>query len=282
MKIRNASKKQSKIKMSLQGPSGSGKTFSSILLAKGLASDLSKVVIIDTESGSADLYSHLGDYQILRLVPPFSPERYIEAIESCEKYGAEVIIIDSISHCWEELLHYHSQLPGNSFTNWGKVTPRQNLFLRKMLSTEAHVIATLRVKTDYVLSEKSNGKVQVEKLGLKSIQRDGVDYEFTVSFEIDMQNNARSIKDRTGLFANQPEFKISSDTGKKICAWCNSGLSTKDISKMISETKNEAELVEIYKNYPDFYHVLQDEFINRKEQFSLTSKAKQNGTTKTA
>ncbi len=265
MKIRKATKKQSKIKMSLQGPAGSGKSFSSILLAKGLVSDLSKVVVIDTESGSADLYSHLGDYQVLRLVPPYSPERYIEAIESCEKFGAEVIIIDSISHCWEELLFYHSQLPGNSFSNWGKVTPRQNQFLRKILSSSAHVIATLRVKQDYVLSEKTNGKVQVEKLGLKSIQRDGVDYEFTVSFELDMQNNAKAIKDRTGLFANQPAFKISSETGRTIANWCTSGLSANDISEMISNSKNEAELVEIYKSYPDFYHVLQDEFINRKE-----------------
>lgn len=104
--------------MALQGSSGSGKTYSNLLLAQGLTNgDFSKVAIIDTENGSADLYAHLGSYNVLSLTPSFTPEKYIEAIEVCEKATMEVIIIDSISHAWDELLDFHSRLTGNSFTN---------------------------------------------------------------------------------------------------------------------------------------------------------------------
>ena len=107
MNLRKSERKQARIKMALQGPSGSGKTMSSLLMAKGLSGgDLSKVAIIDTENGSADLYAHLGNYNVLSLTPPFTPENYIKAIQVCEEAGMEVIIIDSISHEWDELLDF--------------------------------------------------------------------------------------------------------------------------------------------------------------------------------
>lgn len=118
MNLRKSERKQARIKMALQGPSGSGKTMSSLLMSKGLSGgDLSKVAIIDTENGSADLYAHLGEYNVISLTPPFTPENYIKALDICENAGMEVIIIDSISHEWDELLDFHSKLAGNSFTN---------------------------------------------------------------------------------------------------------------------------------------------------------------------
>lgn len=221
MQLRPSERRQAKIKMALQGASGTGKTYSSLLLAKGLVGgDFSKVAIIDTENGSADLYAHLGNYNVLSLSPPFTPENYIHAIETCEKAGMEVIILDSISHCWDELLDYHSKLAGNSFTNWAKVTPRQKVFVDKILQSKAHIIATMRTKQDYVLNQK-DGKFIPEKVGLKSVQRDGLDYEFTLVFDIDIKHFAIASKDRTGLFMGKPDFIISEETGKKILDWCN-------------------------------------------------------------
>lgn len=220
MELRNASKKQAKIKLALSGCSGSGKTMSSLLLAYGMTNDWSKVAIVDTEHGSADLYAHLGNYNVLVLASPYTPESYIKAIEVCEKAGMEVIIIDSISHCWEFLLEFHSSLQGNSFTNWGKITPRQNAFTHKILTSRCHIIATMRTKQDYVLNEK-NGKFVPEKVGLKSIMRDGIDYEFTIVLDIDMKHYAKASKDRTNLFMDKPEFTITPATGKIILDWCN-------------------------------------------------------------
>ena len=223
MQLRQSERRQAKIKMALQGSAGSGKTYSSLLLAKGLTGgNLSKVAIIDTENGSADLYAHLGNYNVLSLQPPFTPQKYVEAIELCEKAGMEVIILDSISHCWDYLLDYHSSLAGNSFTNWAKIKPLEKLFIDKILQSNAHVIATMRTKQDYVLNQK-DGKYIPEKVGLKSVQRDGLDYEFTLVFDLDIKHFAVSSKDRTGLFMGKPEFTISENTGKKILNWCNSG-----------------------------------------------------------
>lgn len=239
MQLRQSERRQAKIKMALQGSAGSGKTYSGLLLAKGLTNgDFSKVAIIDTENGSADLYAHLGGYNVLSLAPPFTPENYIKAIEVCEKAGMEVIILDSISHCWDELLDFHSKLAGNSFTNWAKVTPRQKAFVDKILQANAHIIATMRTKQDYVLNQK-DGKFIPEKVGLKSVQRDGLDYEFTLVFDVDIKHFAVSSKDRTGLFMGKPEFIISEKTGKEILDWCNSGAkpkklgndSTQDVAK---------------------------------------------------
>jgi len=222
MELRKSSKKQAKIKLALAGCSGSGKTYSSLLFAYGMTNDWSKIAIIDTENGSADLYAHLGNYNVLALKSPFMPENYIKAIEVCERAGMEVIIIDSISHCWEYLLEIHSQMQGNSFTNWGKITPRQNSFVQKILTSNCHIISTMRTKQDYVLNEK-NGKYVPEKVGLKTIMRDGIDYEFTIVLDMDMKHFAKASKDRTNLFMDKPEFIITPETGKTILNWCNEG-----------------------------------------------------------
>lgn len=132
----------------------------------------------------------------------------------------EVIIIDGISHCWENLLEFHANMLGNSFANWNKITPRQTLFVNKILTSSCHIIATMRTKQDYVLNEK-NGKLVPEKVGLKTIMRDGIDYEFTIVLDIDMKHHAKASKDRTNLFADKPEFIITPDTGKAILNWCS-------------------------------------------------------------
>jgi hypothetical protein len=239
MKLQTAQRKRAKIKLALQGPSGSGKTYSSLLIVNGLCHNWSKIVVIDTENGSADLYAHLGAYNVLSIPAPFTPEKYIQAIELCEKEGMEVIIIDSVTHEWENLIDFHSSLQGNSFTNWGKITPRHNAFVQKLLQSQAHIIATIRTKQDYVLNDK-NGKMVPEKVGLKSVQRDGLEYEFTLVFDLDMRNNATASKDRTGLFYGKPEIKLGVKTGVTIKNWCerNEEEESIDISERINDCRS--------------------------------------------
>ena len=162
MILRQSNRTQARIKLALNGCAGSGKTFSALLLAYGLTSNWGKIAVIDSENASSDLYANLGNYNVLPLTEPYTPERYIEAITTCEQAGIEVIIIDSISHCWDYLLDYHANLQGNSFANWARVTPRQNLFIQKILSSPCHIICTMRSKQEYVLNER-NGKMIPEK-----------------------------------------------------------------------------------------------------------------------
>jgi hypothetical protein len=233
MELRQSSKKQAKIKLALAGCSGSGKTYSSLLLAYGMTNNWSKIAVIDAESGSADLYAHLGNYNVLTLQSPFTPETYIKAMEVCEQAGIEVIIIDSMSHLWEYLLEFHAGLQGNSFANWGKITPRQTAFVQKILNSNCHIIATMRTKQDYVLNDK-NGKLVPEKVGLKTIMRDGIDYEFTIVLDMDLKHHAKASKDRTHLFMDKPEFVITPQTGKIILDWCNEGTQQESIKTYIN------------------------------------------------
>lgn len=268
MEIRKSERRKAKMKLALQGSSGSGKTYSSLLIAKGLAgNDFTKVAVIDTENGSADLYAHLGDYNVISLKPPYSPERYIEAINLCENAGIEVVIIDSISHCWDYLLDVHSNMVGNSFTNWGKITPRQNAFVNKILQSDTHILATMRVKQDYVLNQK-NGKTIPEKVGLKAVQRNDVDYEFTIVFDIDIAHNTKASKDRTGLFIDKPEFIINTATGKKLLAWCNEG-SKDEIDGIKADIENCTSLDElraVYSEHPEIQSKIKNLVLQKKEQ----------------
>ena len=289
MNIRKAERKQAKIRLALQGPSGSGKTYSSLLIAKGLVDDWSKIVIIDTENFSADLYAHLGSFNVLPITPNYSPEKYIEAITACIEAGMEVIIIDSISHEWDGqggILDIHGNMMGNSFTNWSKVTPRHNRFVQHILQCPAHVLATIRSKQDWVLNQK-DGKYVPEKMGLKGVTRDGMDYEFTTVLELNIKHFATSSKDRTGLFADKPEFMPSDETGRKISEWCNQGSITspiKEAEQRIAESKSLKELVQVYELYPVLRKDLLNQFKQRKTELQeqqpmfSTSKLRDNGT----
>lgn len=267
MELRQAARKQAKIKLALQGPSGSGKTMSALLLASGMA-DWSKIAVIDTENHSADLYAHLGQYNVLQLSKPFTPERYIKAIESCENASMEVIIIDSVSHEWEGaggILDIHGKMPGNSFANWSKVTPRHNAFVQKILESNAHIIATIRTKTDYTLTDK-NGKMVPEKVGLKGITRDGMDYEFTIVFDLDIKHQANATKDRTGLFMDEPEEVITPAHGQKILEWCQQGIGLITVKGYIHNATSIDDLRKIMIDYPQFRDTIEPLAIKRKEE----------------
>lgn len=273
MKLQIAERRQAKIKMALQGPSGSGKTMGALQMAYGLCQRWDGIAVIDTENYSASLYAHLGQYLVLNITAPFTPEKYIEAIQTCMNAGVEVIIIDSISHEWEGsggILDVHSNMTGNSFTNWGKLTPRHNAFVQAILQSPVHIIATIRSKQDYVLSER-NGKQVPEKVGLKGVTRDGMDYECTIVLDIDIKHNAIASKDRTGLFMDKPEFKITPVTGEQILAWCQQGTaqSTEEaLAQQIELCKTYDELKTLYTNNPSFQASMGHLFSKRKAELS--------------
>ena len=256
MEFRKAERKKAKVRLGLSAVSGGGKTYSSILIAKGLAKgDLSKVVVIDTENGSADLYANLGDYNVLPLLPPYSPERYVEAIKTCENAGMEVIIIDSITHEWDGkggMLDISNSMTGNSYTNWAVLTPRHQRFIDAILQSKCHVITTVRRKQDYEMVVNDKGKLAPQKVGLKEVTREGFEYELTVNIELDQKHNATAQKDRTGLFMDKPQFVPSEETGKLILEWCESGVEVieTDWAEAIQDCATEAEILEVWKLIP--------------------------------
>lgn len=229
--FKKAERKQAKLRLALAGPSGSGKTYSALLLAMGLGG---RIAVIDTEHGSASLYADIADFDVLELHAPYAPERYVDAITSAEQAGYDVLIIDSYSHEWtgsggcleanEQLAH--QKFRGNTWAAWNETTPRHRKLTDKILTSSLHIICTMRSKTETVQGE---GK-KILKLGMKSEQRDGTDYEFTVVLDLTHDGHtAMASKDRTKLF-DQPEL-ISIKTGERLLAWLNSGISPEDRAK---------------------------------------------------
>lgn len=256
MQLKKATKKKVKLKVGLSGASGFGKTYSSLLMAYGITDDWGKIAVIDTENGSADLYSDLGEYNTLTLAPPFSPERYIEAITTCEKAGMEVIIIDSITHEWDGTggcLEILDNL-GGRFQDWGKVTPRHKKFLNKVLQCDCHVFTTVRRKQDYEIT-KEGGKTKVEKVGTKEVTREGFEYELTLNLEfLNDKHMVKASKDRTGLFMNEPEFIITPETGKKLKEWANAGVDEKKyLIESIKAVGNRDEGITIWTNNKSYH-----------------------------
>lgn len=275
MKLQTAQRKRAKIKLGLQAPSGGGKTYSALLLAYGLCNNWEKIAVIDTENHSADLFSDLGAYKVLPLSAPYTPERYIEAIEACEADGMEVIIIDSASHEWAGkggcLESHESEMSKmrfpNSFTAWAVITPRHQAFIDKILQSSCHIICTFRSKSEYVLMER-NGKTVPQKVGMAPVTRDGFEFELTISFDLDLLHKAYCSKDRTRLFIDKDPFVITTETGKQILDWCNNGVDINQqyISERIKECNTIRSLVELYETFPQFQELMKPEFEQRKKE----------------
>lgn len=223
--IKKASRNKIPLKIGVSGPSGSGKTYSSLLIAKGMLGSLDNVVVLDTENQSANLYAHLGDYSVLPLGPPFAPDRFIKAIDyiMAELPQTELIIIDSTSHEWDAeggILDIQQKL-GGKFQDWAKAKEIHKKFISAILQAPVHIICTMRKKQDYQMNIV-NGRTKVEKVGLKEVQGDQMEYELTINFEMNMNHYATAGKDRTGMFSTDLPFAIDEKVGIKINNW-NSG-----------------------------------------------------------
>ena len=226
IEIRKAERVRSKLRLALAGPAGAGKTMSSLKIAKGIGG---RVCIIDTERGSGDLYANLYDYSVITLEPPFKPDSAVEAIHAAEKAGFDVIIIDSLSHFWNDeggLLDQADKLEKsgkNRFTMWADLTPQHRKLVSAMLNSPKHIIATMRSKQAYELEkDEKTGKNTVKKLGLAPVQREGMEYEFTVFFDVDSGHYAKATKDRTNMFGNEI-FTPDETTGARLIKWLNEG-----------------------------------------------------------
>lgn len=247
MQFKKAKRSLSYLRLAIQGPSGSGKTYGALLLAKGLGG---RIAVIDTERGSASLYAdnpEMPEFDVLELQPPFTPERYIEAITAAREAGYDILVIDSMTHEWSGeggCLDINERIAEaspskNTWAAWAKTTPRHRKFVDAMLMAPMHIIATMRSKTEVVQNEKG----KFVKTGTKSEQRDGMDYEFTVVFDCQPSHAATTSKDRTGLFRDGVSA-ITEATGKQIKQWLDGAGATPEEVAALKAKIIEAESVE--------------------------------------
>jgi hypothetical protein len=226
--FKKATRKQAKLKMALLGPSGSGKTYSALSVAKHLGH---RIAVIDSERGSASLYAgEVADFDVLEL-ESFSPRNYVEAIHAAEREGYDVIVVDSLTHAWSgkggalEMVDKASKRSGagNSFTAWRDVTPEHNALVDALVGCSCHLIATMRVKTEYVLEEDARGKKVPKKVGMAPIQRDGFEYEFSIVADMNLEHDMIVTKSRCSAFDNAVINKPGKQVADGLLAWLASG-----------------------------------------------------------
>lgn len=226
MAFKKAERKKVWVKCAITGPSGSGKTMGALLLARGMGEN---IALIDTENGSGSLYADITDYDVQEISPPYTVQKYVAAIQEAVAAGYDVLIIDSLTHAWAGeggLLQQKEAADtrgGNQFANWAPITKQHEAFKAAILNSGIHVICTMRSKQEYAQVEKEGGRgTSIKKLGAAPIQREGMDYEFTVVFDVTVDHYAAVTKDRTGLFDGMNQ-KLTADHGKQIMEWRESG-----------------------------------------------------------
>ena len=227
MAFQRATKKQSRLRLALIGPSGSGKTYTALRVAQYLGE---KVAVIDTERGSASKYADEFTFDTNE-PESFHPQKYIDAIREAEEAGYGVLVIDSLSHAWMgkdgalELLDrsVKRSQSGNSFAAWREVTPLHNALVDAMLQSRCHIIVTMRAKTEYILETNDKGKQVPRKVGMAPVQRDGLEYEFDVVADMDLDNNLIVSKTRCKALSGALIPKPGKELADTLLAWLTDG-----------------------------------------------------------
>ncbi len=228
MGFQKATKAAAKLRLGLIGPAGSGKTMTALRIAAGLGG---RVAVIDTERGSASLYSgERGlDFDVNEL-DSYEVERFLEAIQDAAAGGYSTLVIDSLSHAWAGkggILEYVDKAGkrnqgGGNFGAWRDATPRHNALVDAILGAPLHVICTLRSKVEYVV-ENVGGRNQVRKVGLQPVQRDGLEYEFTVVGDVTQDHDLVVTKTRAAFLKDAVIREAGEDLGRQLAAWLNNG-----------------------------------------------------------
>lgn len=223
-----ATRKRAKLRLALDGPAGSGKTMTALLVAKTMAQG-GKIAVIDTERGSASLYSDEVPFDVIEL-DDYSPDVYVEAIRTAEEGKYSVLVIDSLSHAWEgkngalDMKDRAASRPGqNNWTAWREVTPSHNRLVDAMLQSKLHIIATMRSKMEYVQEEDERGKKVIRKVGLAPIQRPGLEYEFTLVGDLD-HNHVLTVSKTRCKALDRGQFPMPGERfAKTILQWLEQG-----------------------------------------------------------
>ena len=219
-----ATKEAAKARVALDGPSGSGKTWTALLVGTVLAKGES-VVVIDTERGSASKYSDDFEFDTLQL-HSFEPTTLVEALAAAGAAGYAVVIVDSLSHFWmgkggmlQQVDNAAKRSGGNSFAGWKDARPMEQQMIDALLAYPGHVIVTMRTKTEWVVEENDRGKKVPRKIGTKPEQRDGIEYEFDVVGDLDLDNTLIVSKSRCSALAGAVVRKPGDEFARTILDW---------------------------------------------------------------
>lgn len=228
--FQKATKKKAKLRAAIYGPSGAGKTYTALRLARGFNM---VPALIDTEDplngGSASKYADRFDFDCMTLPNP-NIVNMTDAINTAAREGYTFLIIDSLTHVWQELLGEvdkiaQSKYKGNTFSAWSEGTPKQREFVKAIISFPGHVVATMRSKTEWVTEkDEKSGRTRPVRIGLAPDQGKSIEYEFDILINLNVDNYATIEKDRTGKFQNEIIHKPDEAFAQKLLDWLSEGV----------------------------------------------------------
>ena len=230
-----ATRRKLKLRMAICSPAGYGKSATGLVFAQALAEIFNtRIAAIDTEHGALSKYTGVfaKEFVVCEL-QHFAPSAYTAAIREAAAGGFGVLLIDSLSHAWSGVGGALAQVDakagsgGNSYTAWKDVTPQHNELVEAILAYPGHVIATMRTKMEYVLEEDTNKagkKVMVpKKVGMKPVQREGMDYEFDVVADMDESHTLIISKTRCPAIDGQRVVKPGPEFLAPVIRWLDEG-----------------------------------------------------------
>ena len=272
--FKKATKKQAKLRLALFGVSGSGKTYSALRLAKGLGGS---IAVIDTENHTACKYSDRFDFDVCECEKA-SINNIVNLLNEASEY--DVLIIDSLTHAWDELLDEvnrtaKTKFGGNSWSAWSEGTPKQRAFIKVLLDFKGHLIVTMRSETSWEVTENDKGKKVPVRIGTAPKQGKSIEYEFDMLMQLSQDHSALVLKDRTGKYQDECIDLIDEELGKQLGEWLSDGEVVKEektltdsdveIFKQMSDIKDMEELATFFKSHYKLVNDV-DAFVYLKDQ----------------
>ena len=234
--FRPATRKKLKARVALAGPSGSGKTYTALRLAFGIAGPSGRVAVIDTENRSAEKYVGTVADGITWQFDVATPDRFDPAELAAMLRDAaphyDVIVIDSLSHYWSGVGGMLERVDTaakrtnsrDSFGAWRTEKPTERALLAALTGCASHLIVTMRTKTEYAVDKDDKGRTRVQKIGLKPEQRDGIEYEFDVVADLDLDHRMIPSKSRCPALDGGVFERPGADVARSLVAWLDDGV----------------------------------------------------------
>jgi DNA polymerase III delta prime subunit len=274
MKIEKAIRKSLPAHICLYGESSSGKTLTALKLAHGLINQGERVCVIDTENHRASHYDVDFDFDVINLEAPFSPEKFIEAINIIQNGGYKAIIIDSISHEWDSIGGVIDMAENSTnksgLAAWGKPKKEHKKLMDCILSSKAHVICCAKAKDKLKQVKNDKGKSEIIPKGFLPIQEATFMYDMLLNIKMVKNGEFKIMKcpKNLDLKINEKTKYLDESHGKRIAEWIKQGQSLDmDFLKLQKEARLVA--MEGEKTFKDWFAKLS---VEKQNLFSLEFK----------
>ena len=275
----------------IAGASGSGKTLSALKLAHGIANGTGRIAVVDTEAGRALHYAprpgekadgiNTFDFLHLDFQPPFTPERYVEAVRACEDAGATVAVVDSASHEWngeggcsdiqaDEALRMATKdgevqewrIEAMTAPAWKKPKVRHGRMMSRYIQTRIHLIFCLRAheKIKIVKKRDAQGRemksTEIVPIGFQPQCEKNFMFELSGSMTLHPETPGKprydlpcKLNDDLRDIFREGQF-IGADAGKRLRLWAESGADRAPADKIAEGVRDLVERIQDAANMP--------------------------------